>query len=350
MKIYHLSHTDLDGYGAQFVAAHYLTDVEFFNANYGKEINEKFDLILARIDERLATDTDEKSLVLITDLNLLPAQCEKFSGELARRNARMILLDHHQSGLECAKKFPWYFLDSSRCATKITYDFFSAMFGGSPRLDKLVRVVNAVDIWLKDKSEFELGKVCLGMVSGAKEINKIMFERESRDYIFFLLEKIFKFQDEPDAHIALDSALHGIKKEFFKSERDDTLSNLVSHFVVARLSAQKQRFEIDYLDKKGILTYNIGNVSVIGNDFLTQNPDIDFFIDVTSKKTLSFRADGKIDVSEMAKLLLGGGGHVNASGGMFAGFKDASSYEAVKAQIVDLIEKKTQISKEEDEK
>ena len=36
MKIYHLSHTDLDGYGAQFVAAHYLTDVEFFNANYGK--------------------------------------------------------------------------------------------------------------------------------------------------------------------------------------------------------------------------------------------------------------------------------------------------------------------------
>ena len=113
---------------------------------------------------------------------------------------------------------------------------------------------------------------------------------------------------------------------------------------------QKQRFEISYLDKKGILTYNIGNVSVIGNDFLTQNPDVDFFIDVTSKKTLSFRADGKTDVSEMAKLLLGGGGHVNASGGMFAGFKDASSYEAVKAQIVDLIEKKTQILKEEDEK
>ena len=60
MKIYHLSHTDLDGYGAQFVAAHYLTDVEFFNANYGKEINEKFELILERIDERLAADADEK--------------------------------------------------------------------------------------------------------------------------------------------------------------------------------------------------------------------------------------------------------------------------------------------------
>ena len=43
----------------------------------------------------------------------------------------------------------------------------------------------------------------------------------------------------------------------------------------------------------------------------------------------------------MAKNLVGGGGHVNASGGLFAGFKDSFSYENVKAQITDLITKKT---------
>ena len=96
-----------------------------------------------------------------------------------------MLLDHHQSGAECAAKYPWYLLDSSRCATKITYDFFSAMFGERAELAKFVRMVNAVDIWLSDEAEFELGKVCLGMVSAAKEINKVMFEDESKKYINF---------------------------------------------------------------------------------------------------------------------------------------------------------------------
>ncbi|MDA3046613.1 3'-to-5' oligoribonuclease B [Campylobacter sp. VBCF_06 NA8] len=342
MKIYHLSHTDLDGYSAQLVVAHYLSGVEFFNANYGKEIVEKFDQILGKIDENLQTNPDAKSLVLITDLNLLPAQCEKFQTQLAQKNAKIFLLDHHQSGAECAQKHPWYLLDNSRCATKITYDFFSAIFDEDEELAKFVKVVNAVDIWLKDESEFELGKVCLGMVSNAKEINKIMFEEQSREYINFLLNKIFEFQNLNEPHIALDDALHAIKKSFFNADRNDTLSNLISDYVVTLLDAQKERFSIEYEGFKGILTYNIGNVSVIGNDFLTRNPDMDFFIDVTSKKTLSFRANGKVDVSAMAKNLLGGGGHANASGGIFIGFKDANSYEAIKSQIEQLINLKTQ--------
>ena len=73
------------------------------------------------------------------------------------------------------------------------------------------------------------------------------------------------------------------------------------------------------------------------------NPDYDFFIDVTGKKTLSFRANGKVDVSQMAKTLVGGGGHVNASGGLFAAFKDSFDYDNVKAQIVDLITKKVNL-------
>ncbi|MEE6575295.1 hypothetical protein VWM83_09720, partial [Campylobacter coli] len=47
--------------------------------------------------------------------------------------------------------------------------------------------------------------------------------------------------------------------------------------------------------KSGIsLTSNIGNTSIIGNEFLVKNPDYDFFIDVSARKTLSFRANGKI--------------------------------------------------------
>ncbi|CZE50147.1 DHH family phosphoesterase [Campylobacter geochelonis] len=342
MRIFHLSHTDLDGYGAQFVSKFYFDNILFFNSNYGKEIDDKFEQILSLVQP--------KDLVLITDLNLTLQQCEAYEMKLKEKDVKIILLDHHQSGLECAKKYAWYFLDNSRCATSITHDFLAEIYGKDEKLHKFSKVVNTVDIWLNDESEFELGKVCLGLVSNAKEINKIMFDEKSREFIFYILEKSQEFFDKQNAHIALDNATHFIKKEFFKKEKDDTLSNLISTFIVDMLSQNRAKFEIGYEDKKGILTYNIGNTSVIGNDFLVANPDMDFFIDVTSRKTLSFRANGNANVSLMAKNLVGGGGHVNASGGLYNGFKDGYRYEVIKAQIVDLIAKKTQEKEIKDER
>ncbi|MBE3022330.1 MULTISPECIES: DHH family phosphoesterase [Campylobacter] len=335
MKIYHLSHTDLDGYGAQVITNFYFNNVKFSNSNYGREIDEKFNQIVSDLD-------DEKSIVLITDLNLTMAQCADFSQKLEGKNAKIFLLDHHQSGAECASAFEWYFLDSSRCATKITHDFFAAMFKENEELKKFSDIVNAVDIWLKDDKNFEMGKVCLGLVANAKEINKIMFERENTLYQFHLLKHAAEFFNEKNDYIGLDMQIHAIKKEFFKFNKDDTLSNLISNYVVNLLSENKEKFSINYNEFRGILTYNIGNTSVIGNDFLVANPEFDFFIDITNKKTMSFRANGKVDVSAMAKHLVGGGGHVNASGGMFANFKDGFSYEAIKTQVVELINKKTQ--------
>lgn len=334
MKFFHLSHTDLDGYSAQFITNFYFKNIHFFNSNYGKEINEKFNKIISLFDE------NDQNLVLITDLNLTLQQCEEFTNLLKDKNVKIILLDHHQSGLECAKKYDWYFLDSSRCATKITYDFFSDLYGKNDKLNKFVKIVNAVDIWLSDDDDFEFGKVCLGLVANAKEINKVMFENDSFKYIQFLLKMIFNYFDKKDSHIALDDDIHAIKKEFFKKDKNDTLSNMISNFIVEKMQENKEKFIINYEDKKGVLTYNIGNTSVIGNAFLLANSDIDFFVDVSSKKTLSFRANGNIDVSKMANFLIGGGGHMNASGGIFNSFKDSNSYEVVKKQIVDLIDKK----------
>lgn len=333
MKFYHLSHTDLDGYGAQFISSFYLKNVTCFNSNYGKEIDEKFNHILSLID-------DEKSIILITDLNLTLSQCRHYEELIKNKNIKLILLDHHQSGIECVKKFDWYFLDSSRSATKITYDFFSKIFDSNKELSNLVDVINSVDIWLSDKDEFELGKVMLSMVANAKEINRVMFEEESFKYMQFLIEKSKKFLCKSDANILLDDNLHSIKKEFFKKDKNNTLLNLVSDYIVMLLSKKKDDIKIYYKDKVGVLTYNIGNVSVIGNAFLLKNPEIDFFLDITSKKTMSFRANGNADVSIIAKELVGGGGHINASGGMFNLFKDGFIYENIKKQVENLLKSK----------
>ncbi|MFQ6342102.1 DHH family phosphoesterase [Campylobacter sp. VTCC 70190] len=335
MKIYHLSHTDLDGYACQFIVNFYFKNVSFYNSNYGKEINENFNTILNDIEK-----DGKKAIILITDLNLTPAQCEEFDKICKEKNIKIFLLDHHQSGEECAKKYAWYLLDTKRCATKMVYDFFSKICVANLELSNFVNVVNAVDIWLSEDKNFELGKVFLALIANAKEINRVMFKEAHLAYMFFLLDRACKFIDKDKANILLENAIHFIKKDFFSRKDDDTLSNLISHFVVEKLSQLRVNFSIEYEGFKGILTSNIGNTSIIGNEFLIKNPDYDFFIDVSSRKTLSFRANGKVDVSLMAKNLVGGGGHKNASGGLFAAFKDGTNYNHIKAQIVDLIKSK----------
>ncbi len=337
-QFFHLSHTDLDGYGAQMITKHFFENLHYYNSNYGKEIGERFNEIIEKMQKINAS----KNIILITDLNLSLEQCENFENLVrnASCEAKILLLDHHKSGLECSKKYPWYFLDDSRCATKITYEFFSSIYGENKDLALFADVVNAVDIWLSDSEHFELGKVCLGLVANAKELNRIMFASDNSEYIFSLLQNAQSFFAKNDPHIALDNAVHGIKKDFFKDSKDDTLSNLISTYMVKLLQKHKAKMTIKYQSYKGILTYNIGNVSVIGNDFLVKNEDYDFFMDVTSRKTVSFRSNNKADVSVIAKKVANGGGHPNASGGALTGFKDSFLYSRVIKQVQKILDEK----------
>ena len=90
MSLFHLSHTDLDGYAAQFVSKFYFQNIKFFNSNYGKEIDDKFELILS--------EANSGDIILITDLNITLAQCEKFDKLCKEKELRLFLLDNHQSG------------------------------------------------------------------------------------------------------------------------------------------------------------------------------------------------------------------------------------------------------------
>ncbi|MDR2789488.1 MAG: 3'-to-5' oligoribonuclease B [Campylobacteraceae bacterium] len=339
--LFHLSHTDLDGYGCQFIAKCYFKNAKFYNSNYGKEIDEKYSEILDDIENINA----DKSVILITDLNLALQQAKSFEERLksVKSPVKLILLDHHQSGEECAKKYAWYFLDISRCASKITYDFFSNIYGEKKQLGRLADIINAVDIWLDESGDFEFGKVCLNLIANAKELNRIMFDEANTEFMFYLLEKSMDFIDKQRSHILLDDNIHAIKKSFFQNGVNDTLGNLVSNYNVELLNRFKDKMTIFYSGYKGILTFNIGAVSIIGNNFLVQNPDYDFFMDITSRKTVSFRANGKADVSKIAHELANGGGHQNASGGAITLFRDSFMYENVKNQIIELIKSREEL-------
>ncbi len=335
MKVYHLSHIDLDGYSCQLISKRCFENISYYNSNYGKEIDQRLEQIVGDIQR----DEFDKNLILITDLNLTLSQAKTLvkSIEESTKDIDILLLDHHKTGQDCAREYDWYHLDVKRCATKITYDYFLEKGFDISFMKKYVDVVNAVDIWLSDSEYFELGKVFMRLVSGSREVNRLLFSKTNCEYIFFVLEKAMRYLDMPNANIALDDAIHGIKKEYFREDRDDTLENLVSYFIVLMLTKNRDALSVTYDGYRGILTYSIGNTSIIGNEFLVKNPDFDFFMDINGRKNISLRANNKVDVSAIAKKLFNGGGHANASGGRFDDFKDSFIYDEIREQVQDIM-------------
>lgn len=345
--IHHLSHTDLDGYSCQLVMRYTPFTLFNYNANYGAEVKQTLELMLAQIAKSMQPTT-----LLITDLNLTAEESKWLHGEVERLNGTqkrvtLLLLDHHGTGEESAQKYSWYHLDTSRSATKITYDYAQEHFDlNAPEwMERYVGVVNAVDLWkMEEHDNFEYGKVCMRLISEMRELNKIMFPLEDNRYKLSLLLEAAKFMELENAPIVLDEKIHLLKKEFFKKEKNDTLDNLATSYIVKLLGDAKEEKTIYYKGYRGYLSYALGNTSIIGNGFLLTYPEYDFIVDVSFKGTLSLRANNGVNVATISKEWCGGGGHPNAAGGRILGFKEQFRYDLVKQQIEKIINEKEAIA------
>ena len=343
MNIHHLSHIDLDGYSCQLVMKYTPYNITNYNANYGAEVKSKLDLILENIRK-----ANEPATIMITDLNLTADEARWLSNEVNKMNQSakkiiLTLLDHHGSGEESAKKHDWYFLDVDRCATKITYDYVKENFEfDEPTwMNKYVNVVNAVDLWKQEEVEnFEYGKVCMRLVTETRELNRVMFAVEDSNYKLSLLLEATKLLDEDNAAILLDERIHAIKKDFFREDKDNTLDNLATKYVVGLLGSKRNTHTIYYKGYRGYLSYGVGNTSIVGNGFLLAYPEYDFIVDVSYRGTMSLRANNQVSVAQISKEWANGGGHPNAAGGIIMGFKEQFRYDKVKQQIEMLISDK----------
>ncbi len=341
--VYHLSHIDLDGYGCQYLSTQCFDTIACYNANYGPEVTARLAEMVKKIEQdKFLHGDNAEALILITDLNLNTKEGNWIEKEAIRIGAKLQLLDHHASGANAAERFAWYKLDTTRCATLITYDWLQQHYGfdKEKNLAKIVKAINAIDIWVSDDALFEYGKVMLGMISGAREINRILFPDQDRAFKLSLIEAAKEIIDQENAPIVLDDALHQIKKRFFLQEQNNTKDNLVAYYVTDLLTKDKQRLSITYKGYKGILGYNVGNASIIGNTCMLENPDYDFYMDVNFRGNFSLRSNNKLDVSEMAAHIGKGGGHPNASGGKIEGYKDSFVYANVRQFIQAYIDKK----------
>lgn len=346
MKLFHLSHTDLDGYGCQLVSSFYELDARLFNANYGAEV-------MAKVKQIHACTMAQTEAVwwLISDLNLSVDECVQVETlAVEARNAgievKITLLDHHISGKEASEKFDWYYLDNDRCATKITRDFFAdKYFKQLPaNLIELTNAINAVDLWHEDDELFEFGKVLMRVITETKEIPQLMFPNERSKYKIEALKMAAKFLGKQDAHIALDDAIHSLKKNYLTIDKNDAIDNLSSLKLTSLIEKDLDKYTIFYGDIKGVLTMGLSNVSVIANAILERNKDRLFVIEYTGKGSVSFRASGEIDVCAMAQKIANGGGHKNASGGKLALGREFFVYEDAKLALQNFINQKLGIS------
>ena len=341
--VYHLSHIDLDGYGCQYLSTQCFKNIECYNANYGPEVSARLGEIVKKIEQdKFIQGGETERLILITDLNLTTKEGNWIEKEAVRIGAKLQLLDHHATGAKAAERFAWYKLDTSRCATLITYDWLQTHynFDTENKLAKIVQAINAIDIWVSDDELFEYGKVMLGMISGAREINRILFPAQDRAFKLSLIEAAKELIEEENAPIALDDSLHQIKKRFFLQNENNTKDNLVAFYVTDLLTTDKQRLTINYKGYKGILGYNVGNTSIIGNTCMLNNPEYDFYMDINFRGHFSLRSNNKLDVSEMAAHIGNGGGHPNASGGKIEGYKDSFVYADVRKFVQNYIDEK----------
>jgi len=341
--IHHLSHIDLDGYSCQLVMKFTPYKIYNYNANYGAEVKQKLEIILENI-----VKNKEKAMIIISDLNLTADESRWLTHETNRlkqnkQDIKLQLLDHHGSGEESAKKYDWYFLDVQRCATKIVYDYVKENFEfNEPKwMNKYVDIVNAVDLWKQEEHDnFEYGKVCMRLINETKELNRVMFANEDSHYKLSLLMEATKYIEEKNAPILLDDKIHSIKKEFFKLDKNDTLDNLSTKYIVKLLGDARSEKTIYYKGYKGYLSYGVGNTSIIGNGFLLAYPEYDFIVDVSYRGAMSLRANNKVSVSLISKEWANGGGHPNAAGGRIMGFKEQYRYDKVKIQIEQIINDK----------
>jgi len=341
--IHHLSHIDLDGYSCQLIMKFTPYKITNYNANYGAEVRQKLDMILENIKQ-----SGESSIIFITDLNLNADEAKWLNKEVNNLNEmkndiEIILLDHHGSGEDSANKYEWYYLDTTRCATKITYDYIKEHFEfDEPSwMGAFVDVVNAVDLWKQDEVEnFEYGKVCMRLINETRELNRVMFAFYDTQYKLSLLLEAAKLLGKKDAPILLDDKIHSLKKAFFMQEKNNTLDNLATRYIVELLGKARGEKTIYYKGYKGYLSYGVGNTSIVGNGFLLAYPEYDFIVDVSYRGTMSFRANNKVNVAQISKEWVKGGGHPNAAGGRVIGFKEQYRYDKVKQQIEKIINEK----------
>jgi oligoribonuclease NrnB/cAMP/cGMP phosphodiesterase (DHH superfamily) len=346
-RIYHLSHTDLDGYGAQYVVSKAFYNVAYFNSDY-KDI----DLTLATMLKQAKMESltgRTLSLFLISDLNLTADQAKYLDKEIKKLpgDTQLLLLDHHATGAQTAEQYEWYRLETHQCATCITYDWVKQFLTAEHAeldayLQAFSQMVNVTDLWLQEHADFERANFLSSMIFERSHMIPEMDE-VARFFKFHMIEAVFKRYQQGQSLREAEAALHEIKEDFLRTQhmRADLVENpdlmlaskyyhLVFNFIK---EAPIRTLNIDGMRAGIFYDWNHAVFQHVTSMLFNETQRVDIAIRVASAGKISMRSNDaeKHNVGALSAKYFGGGGHPCAAGGTLKNKRINSELEAVKA-------------------
>ena len=115
MKFFHISHTDLDGYGCQLITKEYFKEGSFYNANYGLEVK----LSIKKVLEDLLQYKEEEIFILITDLNLTFIEAKELDKDVNDLNRYKIM-----SGSIVPRPIAWIVTEDNGVLNAAPFSYF----------------------------------------------------------------------------------------------------------------------------------------------------------------------------------------------------------------------------------
>lgn len=365
--LFHLSHIDLDGYGAQYMTRAAGYRARYYNADY-RDIPTTLD----RIFDDMA-QVKEPCMLLITDLNLTveqsdmvaqrmqnfgrsngtasggsksgkaPAKASLLSPEMAAMlkgalaasseepeepaiKPQLQLLDHHATGEDSAKKHAWYYLDTERCATRLAFEAVAPYFDEAQRALYASRAefVDVGDRWLKDDPRFNRAIYLIGLIMEDDQLAPPL-ELLKRDYRFHMMESFFQLMEQGATLEELERGVYDYRKGFLRMRIaaalcDNQEATLKEKF--HKLSAEA--IPLDAVPMLRIDSYRAGIFFNWPHDvfrgvvmeLMENRGQMDFAIRVGGNGRMSLRANEGIDVGFISGMYFEGGGHPGAAGGV----------------------------------
>lgn len=262
--IYHK--IDPDGVGSALIAKMALGDVEFYPTNYGEE-KVPIDLCKNRPVYMLDFSYDNEYTKKIVDVSI-----------------HTVIIDHHKSAEQELADLDTYpicatYFDMNKAAIKLTWDWFFIEYAPD-----IVEYIQDYDIWAKKLPNTEEVNIYIQSKPLTIDAFQALFDEFSKNGTASIVEKGRSIISYKKAQINMHL-------------QNSKIIDFMGYSVPVVNCSSKH------------LVSELGHVMAVGKPFSVSwhyNHQTDTF-------TLSFRSDNGVDVSEIAKML-GGGGHKNAAG------------------------------------
>lgn len=380
LLLFHLSHNDLDGYGAQYMTRAAGFRARYYNADY-RDVPATLDRIFADMAE-----VKEPALLLITDLNLtveqadmvarriqgmggedvkpaIPSKTGLLTPDIAallkktlasqRPRPEIMLLDHHATGEDAAEKHAWYHLDTSRCASRLAFEAVAPYLDDAARALYAARAdfIDVGDRWLKEDARFHRSIFLIGLMMEDDQLAPPLDELK-REYRFHLMDTFFRRMEEGASLEALERAVYDFRKDFLKGRVEEGVYNDHEtplkdkfHKLSARMLPEGSVPMLLIDGYRAGIFFNWPHDVFRGvvMELMENQGKMDMAIRVGGNGRMSLRSNDGVDVGIIAGRYFEGGGHPGAAGGVLKDSRLKDVDQAIRAISQAIVERKGEV-------